>query len=66
MTEPWHGSNRVLVGDSWFASFLTAYNLWTVGLIFMGLVKAASRFIPKQYLTDWFDRNNAREHRGSH
>ena len=66
MTKPWHGTNRVLVCDSWFASFLIAFNLWSVGLFFIGIVKTASKFFPKQYLTEWCNRNNARENRGSH
>ena len=66
MTAPWHGSRRVLVGDSWFASVLTAYYLWTYGLFFMGIVKTASKFFPKQYLVDWCNLNYSRPNRGNH
>jgi hypothetical protein len=66
MTRPWHGSNRIVVGDSWFASVLTAYQLWTFGLFFMGIVKTASRFFPKNYLSRWCEANNARENRGKY
>jgi len=52
MTTAWHGSNRVLVGDSWFASVQAAYQLFRHGLFFMGIVKTASRLFPKQYLKD--------------
>ena len=64
LTKPWHGTNRVLTGDSWFACFLAALHLWTVGLFFMGIVKTASRFFPKTFLIRWCEQNNARENRG--
>jgi len=66
LTRPWHGTNRVLVGDSWFASLLTAFELWRVGLFFMGIVKTASRFFPKKFLSTWCVENNSRENRGKH
>ncbi|XP_069354527.1 piggyBac transposable element-derived protein 3-like [Maniola hyperantus] len=46
LTEPWHGSGRVVVGDSWFASVKTAVELSKVGLYFIGLVKTAHSFYP--------------------
>ena len=52
LTKAYHASNRVVVGDSWFASLMTAWELYKVGLFFMGIVKTASRFFPKKYLTE--------------
>ncbi|CAG4952550.1 unnamed protein product [Parnassius apollo] len=46
LTEPWRGSGRVIVGDSWFASVKTAVELFKVGLYFIGLVKTAHSFYP--------------------
>ncbi|XP_045778132.1 uncharacterized protein LOC123876048 [Maniola jurtina] len=46
LTEPWHGSGRIVVGDSWFASVKTAVELSKVGLYFIGLVKTAHSFYP--------------------
>ena len=66
MTKKYHGTNRVCIGDSWFASFLTALELFNVGLFFMGIVKTASRFFPKKFLSEWCEANNARERRGRH
>jgi hypothetical protein len=48
LTRPWHGTNRVVVRDSWFASFLTAFELWCVGISSMGILKTASRFSRKK------------------
>ena len=64
LSKAYHGSNRVVVGDSWFASLMTAWELFKVGIFFMGIVKTASRCFPKKYLTEWCDANNARENRG--
>jgi hypothetical protein len=66
MTAPWHGTNRVLVGDSWFSSLLAAYYLWQVGIFFMGIVKTASKYFPKQFLTQWCHDNSDRANRGNH
>ncbi|CAG5033168.1 unnamed protein product [Parnassius apollo] len=44
LTEPWRGSGKVIVGDSWFASVKTAVELFKVGLYFIGLVKTAHSF----------------------
>lgn len=51
LTEPWHGSGRVVVGDSWFASVKTAVELFKVGLYFIGLVKTAHSFYPVSEMT---------------
>ncbi|CAG4996824.1 unnamed protein product [Parnassius apollo] len=44
--EPWRGSGRVIVGDSWFASVKTAVELFKVGLCFIVQVKTAHSFYP--------------------
>eukprot|EP00962_Isochrysis_galbana_P061441 scaffold37325_cov309-Isochrysis_galbana.AAC.1 len=36
MTEPWHGSGRVVFGDSWFAGLKTARELLERGMHFIG------------------------------
>ena len=53
LSKAYHGSNRVVVGYSWFASLMTTFELYRVGLFFMGIVKTASRSFPKKYLTEW-------------
>ena len=64
LTKPWHGTNRVLTGDSWFACFMAAFHLWNHGLFFIGIVKTASKYFPKTFLTRWCAENNARANRG--
>ena len=49
-TEPWHGSGRVLVGDSAFASVQTCIQLMKWGIFFVGLLKTASTMYPKRHL----------------
>ena len=49
-TVPWHGSGRVLLGDSAFASVDTAVRMKKVGLYFTGLVKQSSALYPKRHL----------------
>ncbi|XP_050298561.1 piggyBac transposable element-derived protein 4-like [Anthonomus grandis grandis] len=48
LTRPWHGSGRIVVGDSWFASVKTAIELNKRGLNFLGIVKTATRNYPIQ------------------
>lgn len=48
LTETWHGSGRIVVGDSWFGSVKTAVELMNRGLFFMGMVKTAHRNYPLQ------------------
>ena len=43
LSEPWHGSGRIVCGDSWFASVKTALELRRKGLFFTGIVKTAHR-----------------------
>ena len=61
LTEPWHGSGRIVVGDSWFGSVKTALNLRKNGLHFIGQVKTAHKKFPKKGLKDLCP-----EERGSH
>lgn len=43
LTEPWHGSGRVVFGDSWFAGVKTAEAMLLHGLHFMGDVKTNTK-----------------------
>ena len=51
LTQPWHRSNRVAVGDSAFASVATAMEMKKVGMGFVGCVKNAHKGFPKEYLS---------------
>lgn len=46
LTEPWHGTGRIVLGDSWFGSVNTAVQLKKRGLYFIGMVKTATRNYP--------------------
>ena len=46
LTQPWHGSGRIVVDDSWFSSVKTAVQLRKRGLHFIGPVKTAHRKYP--------------------
>lgn len=48
LTEPWHGTGRIVVGDSWFGSVKTAVELRKRGLYFLGMVKTAHKNYPLQ------------------
>ena len=50
MMEPFKGSGRVLIGDSWFGSVKTALLLYEWGLYSVLNVKTAHKFFPKQAL----------------
>ena len=50
LCKPWLGSDRIVCGDSAFASVKTAVALQKRGLHFTGLVKTAHRKFPKQFL----------------
>lgn len=43
VTEPWHGSSRVVYGDSWFAGVKTAEAMLSHGLHFIGDVKTNTK-----------------------
>ncbi|KAL5488763.1 hypothetical protein EMCRGX_G017752 [Ephydatia muelleri] len=52
LSEPWHGTGRIIVADAAFSSVTTAIELKKCGLLFTGVVKTASREFPKEYLND--------------
>ena len=49
LSKNWHGTGRVIVADSAFASVKSAVALKARGLFFMGLVKTAHRKYPKKW-----------------
>lgn len=55
-TESYHGSGRVLIGDSAFACVKTAYELRRRGLHFIGNVKLATKHFPKVYRNHYTNR----------
>jgi len=63
LTEHVHGSGRVLLGDSAFASFTTATELHKRGLFFIGHIKTNHRMFPQAYLRDTSHYNSRGEHR---
>ena len=52
LSEFWHGSQRIVVGDSAFSSVTTAIECQKKGLFYSGIVKTASKEFPKDYLSD--------------
>ena len=63
MTKPWHGTGRVVVGDSAFASVKSAVHMRKqAGLHFVGMVKTASARYPKQF----FNARKATQPHGTH
>ena len=52
ITEPWHGSDRVVFGDSWFAGVKCAEAMMNEGLHFMGDVKTNTRRFCHDALVD--------------
>lgn len=50
LVYPWSGTNRIVCGDSYFASVHTAQVLHKMGLRFIGVVKTANRRFPMKYL----------------
>ena len=53
LAKHFHGSGRVIIADSAFASVKSAVALQKqLGLYFLGLVKTASRQFPKKYLNE--------------
>ena len=49
LSANWHGTGRLIVADSAFASVKSAVALKSRGLYFMGLVKTAHRKFPKKW-----------------
>jgi len=60
LVEPWFGSNRIIVGDSAFASFATVIALLMVGLFFRGIVKTCSTLFPMKWFKRWGSTNPPR------
>ena len=52
LTLPWAKTNRLVVGDSFFASVQAARALYHRGLFFIGVVKTATRDFPMKFLAD--------------
>ena len=50
LAEPWFGSWRTLIGDSWFASVNTALACSSKDLHFVGNVKTGHKHYPKSYM----------------
>ena len=48
LSEFWHGSQRIVVGDSAFSSVTTAIECQKKGLFYSGIVKTASKEFPKE------------------
>ena len=53
MRKPWKGTNRIVVGDSWFAGLKTLRALKEEhALCFVGMVKTNASGFPKKWLQD--------------
>ena len=52
LTEHWHNSERIVIGDSAFSSVTTAIECCKCGLFYTGVLKTASREYPRDYLND--------------
>ena len=52
LSDPWHGSGRIVVADSAFSSVTTAIECRMKALFYCGIVKTASREFLKDYLDD--------------
>ena len=50
LTQPYHGSGRCIIADSWFGSDKSASELMRQGLYSIILVKTAHRDFPHQLL----------------
>ena len=51
LIAPWTHSNRIVCGDSYFASLETALTLFSLGMKFIGVVKTAHRGFPLNHLS---------------
>lgn len=51
LVESWWYTQRIVCGDSYFASVETARVLWTMGLRFIGVVKTAHQGFPHSHLS---------------
>ena len=52
LVEPWFDTERIVCGDSFFASAATARALYMRGMRFIGVVKLATKEYPKKYLSE--------------
>ena len=52
LTETYHGTGRLVCGDSWFASLKTAVGCREHGLHFTGIVKTATHGFPMKYFVN--------------
>ena len=52
LTEHWHDSERLVIGDSAFSSVTTAIECYKCGLFYTGVLKTTSREYPRDYLND--------------
>ena len=48
LTQPWHGSNKIVIGDSWFGSLKCCAHLLSHGLWSILNIKTAHKAFPKQ------------------
>ena len=62
LTEPWQGSERVIIMDAWFGSVQTSVALAKVGLYSIGNVKVAHKGFPKQAILERLHQRNDRVH----
>jgi hypothetical protein len=60
LTGNWHGSGRLVAGDSWFASYATAKALLDHGLEFQGIIKTAHAKYPMRVLRGAFNNDSLR------
>ena len=58
LAENWFGTNRVVAGDSWFASVRTAEQMLLNGLHFIGDVKTGSSGFPLKEIFEETDEEN--------
>ena len=52
LVEPWHGTGRVVAGDSWFSSVRTAEALAVHGLFYIGDIKTNTKRSCNEVLVD--------------
>ena len=52
LVRPWANTNRLVCGDSYFASVGAALSLMNIGLRFIGVVKTATKKFPMKYLSE--------------
>ncbi|KAG7344517.1 transposase IS4 [Nitzschia inconspicua] len=63
LVEPWARTDRIVCGDSFFASVATAKELKSMGLRFIGVVKNASSHYPMTWLSS-VELSNRGDHKG--